>query len=79
VYAGGGETVTEADLHALREGDCIQSKLTGQTYLVTRNYGTRITAVCTVDVTHAEEWDVLYAVVAVAPTIPPDRYQEDTP
>jgi hypothetical protein len=71
--------VTEADLHALREGDCIQSKLTGQTYLVTRTYGTRVTAVCTVDVTHAGEWDVLYAVVEIAPKIPPGRYQAVEP
>jgi hypothetical protein len=63
--------MSEDDLHALREGDCIQSKLTGQTYLVTRNYGTHVTAVCTVDVTHAEEWDLMYAIVSIASTMPP--------
>lgn len=67
--------MTKADLHALREGDCLQSKLTGQTYIVTRHYGTRVTAVCTVDVTHAEEWDLLYAIVEIAPKIPPGRCQ----
>jgi hypothetical protein len=73
--------MTKADLSMLREGDCIQSKLTGQTYLVTRNYGTRITAVCTVDVTHAEEWDLMYAVVAISPTMPKAREHDlkDTP
>jgi hypothetical protein len=58
--------VSNDDLHALREGDCIQSTLTGQTYLVTGNYGTHVTAVCTVDVTHANEWDLVYRVLSIA-------------
>jgi hypothetical protein len=62
------------ELHALREGDCIQSKLTGQTYLVTGNYGMHVTAVCTVDVTHASEWTLVSRVIHRGETP-----QEDTP
>jgi hypothetical protein len=58
--------VSTDELHALREGDCIQSKLTGQTYIVTGNYGLSITAVCTAHVTHANEWDLVYRVRRIA-------------
>lgn len=54
--------MTQEELRGLREGDCIQSELTGQNFLVTANYGDRVTAVQTVDVTHADEWRLVYTV-----------------
>jgi hypothetical protein len=59
--------MTKAELRALHEGDCIQSRLTGQNFLVTGNYGTHVTAVQTVDVTHADEWILVYTVTPQAP------------
>ncbi len=54
--------MTLAELLALRPGDCIQSKLNHQNYIVTGTYGDRVTAVQTVDVRLPVEWRVVYKI-----------------
>ena len=58
--------MTKDQLRHLHEGDCIQSELTGLNYIVTGNYGDRVTAVQTVDVTCPEEWRLIYTVLPQA-------------
>lgn len=43
----------------LKTGDIIRSRLTGEGYVVTGQYGDRATAVKTVDVTNPGEWLVM--------------------
>lgn len=43
----------------LKTGDIIRSRLTGEGYVVTGQYGDRATAVRTVDVTNPDEWLVM--------------------
>jgi len=47
-------------LSDIRPGTLIRGKLSGDVYIVTGNYGTRLTAVRSVDVTHPPEWDVVH-------------------
>lgn len=46
-------------LMQLRTGDIVKSKFSGETYIVTANYGNRVTAVKTVDITHPNEWELI--------------------
>lgn len=48
-----------AALHELKVGDVIRGRSSGRMYIVTANYGTRVTAVDSADVTNAPEWEVL--------------------
>ena len=48
--------MTKSELYSLRTGDVIISELSGLTYVVTTNYGNRVTAVRSVDVTNPDEW-----------------------
>ena len=58
------------DLKSLTTGDIVRSA-DGATYIVTANYGDRVTAVRTVDITNPSEWDlVLKAEVTPPPTSP---------
>ena len=43
----------------LARGDIIRHKLNGESHIVTGNYGNRITAVRTVDMTNPDEWDLI--------------------
>ncbi len=47
------------EIKELRTGDIIRGKSKGVPYVVTANYGNRVTAVCSVDVTNPLEWEVL--------------------
>ena len=57
--------MTYKELKNLKPGDIIRSNSeggisrarSGVAYIVTAQYGRRVTAVCTVDVTNADEWD----------------------
>jgi hypothetical protein len=62
--------MTARQFQRLREGDCIQSRLTGQHYLVTGNYGDVVLAVQVVHATHPDEWDIVYTVTEIAATAP---------
>lgn len=44
------------DLRALSPGDVIKSNVDDEVFVVTGNYGGRVTAVMTVDVTNPDEW-----------------------
>lgn len=51
--------MTKDQMRNLQPGDTIRGKLSGNSYIVTANYGDRVTAVRTADVTNHEEWDVI--------------------
>jgi hypothetical protein len=59
--------VTERQFRQLREGDLIAHRASDLIFLVTGNYGGRVTAVRTVDVTNAEEWRLARKVRDEAP------------
>lgn len=48
--------MTRHEFKHLREGDIVQGQASGQAYIVTGNYGDRVTAVRTVDITQPDEW-----------------------
>ncbi len=48
--------MTKGELYSLRTGDVVIGKLSGLAYVVTANYGNRVTAVRTVDITNPDEW-----------------------
>lgn len=43
----------------LVRGDIVRSKLDHRTFVVTGNYGDRVIAVTSVDMTHPSEWEVV--------------------
>jgi hypothetical protein len=51
--------MSETEFQHLQPGDIIVSVFSGQPYLVAANYGTRVTAVQTADVTNASEWTLV--------------------
>jgi hypothetical protein len=51
--------MTEDQLGMLRIGDIIRHKDSGDALVVTGNYGGRVTAVRTYDVTNPSEWDIV--------------------
>jgi hypothetical protein len=48
------------NIRDLERGDIIRGKSTGIVYVVTGNYGNRVTAATTTDVTHAIEWEIFH-------------------
>jgi len=54
--------VTKEHMHTLIAGDCVRHKASGVSYIVTANYGERVTAVRTADITHPDEWEIVYEV-----------------
>ena len=53
------EFIPLTHLHHLQTGDVVRGKLSGKVYVVTGNYGDRVTAVQTADITNPPEWEVL--------------------
>ena len=51
--------MTELDMKKLQPGDVIRGKSSSHGFIVTANYGTRVTAVRTVDLTNPSEWDLV--------------------
>lgn len=51
--------MTRAEMNGLGPGDTIKHKGFGITFMVAANYGDRVTAVRTCDVTNWEEWEVV--------------------
>lgn len=49
--------MTPAQLKGLQRGDLVRHKGSGDSLVVTGNYGDRVTAVRTVDMTNPNEWD----------------------
>ena len=54
------EYIEITDIKDLNIGDIIKHKSERKSYIVTANYGDRVTAVLTVDVTNPIEWEVLH-------------------
>lgn len=52
--------MTPTQLKALKPGDLVRHKSSSSAYIVTGNYGDRVTAVRTVDLTNSAEWDVVH-------------------
>jgi len=52
--------MTKADFHELNVGDMITHDNDSHTYIVTGNYGGRVTAIQTVDTTNPTEWALRY-------------------
>lgn len=46
-------------LSDLQPGDIIQGRSSGDSFVVTANYGSHVTAVRTVDITNPDEWLVV--------------------
>jgi hypothetical protein len=59
--------MTPERFRRLRAGDQVQPVTGGEVYLVTAHYGTRVTAVRTIDLTNPQEW----ACLATAAPDPP--------
>jgi hypothetical protein len=52
--------MTQDQLKALRPGDIVQGKASMEIFVVTANYGDRVTAVKTVDITNPAEWNLVW-------------------
>jgi hypothetical protein len=51
--------MTYDEMRQLQPGDIVRGKGSSQSYVVTANYGSRVTAVRTVDLTNPSEWDLV--------------------
>lgn len=51
--------MTQDEFRALQPGAVVRSKANGLGYIVTANFGGRVTAVRTADLTNPCEWDVV--------------------
>jgi hypothetical protein len=54
-----GDKMTPKDMKSLDRGDLVRSKWEGRTYVVSANYGDRVTAVDTIDITNPSEWQLI--------------------
>src|SRR5574343_852292 len=54
-----GKNMQEKDFSALAPGDSIQHLLTKAIFIVTGNYGDRVTACATADATNPSEWKLV--------------------
>ncbi len=51
--------MTDDEMQNLKRGDLVRHKSGGRVYVVTDNYGGRVTAVRSVDITNSIEWDAI--------------------
>lgn len=51
------EKLTAESMKKLRNGDLVKHRLGPEVFVVTGNYGERVTAVRTVDITNPGEWE----------------------
>jgi hypothetical protein len=51
--------MTSEEFSALTPGQIVKSAFNGLAYIVTGNYGDRVTAVRTVDLTNPDEWTLV--------------------
>jgi len=51
----------------LREGDVVRGKFSAQIFIITANYGRRVTAVWTVDITNPDEFDIIHKAAGPGP------------
>lgn len=51
--------MTQEQFNKLDVGDLVKNKLNGETFVVTANYGRRVTAVKTADMSNPTEWEIV--------------------
>ena len=51
--------MTEEEMKALAPGDIVRGSVSGQSFVVTGNYGDHVTAVVTVDLTNEAQWSLV--------------------
>ncbi len=51
--------MTKKEFESLQPGDIVRGKSSFVSYIVTANYGNRVTAVHTADLTNPPEWDLV--------------------
>lgn len=49
----------EEDFKKLQIGDIVKGQFSGEIFVVTGNYGSHITAVKSVDMTHPQDWELI--------------------
>jgi len=54
-----GNNMQEKVFEKLQPGDIVKSNVTNINYIVTANYGNRMVAVCTADLTNPKEWTLI--------------------
>lgn len=52
--------MTKEEFKKLKPGDVVMNNGSLSTYIVSGNYGNRVTAVITIDLTNPSEWELLY-------------------
>lgn len=52
--------MTKEEFASLKVGDIVRGKLSQQAFVVTAHYGSRVTAVQTVDLTSPSEWELVW-------------------
>jgi hypothetical protein len=55
----GDRLMTNSEFQNLKPGDIVRGKSSNELYMVTGNYGGRVTAVKTVDMTNPPEWELV--------------------
>jgi len=48
--------MTKDEFAKLQQGNIVRGKTSAESYIVTANYGNRVTAVRTIDLTNPDEW-----------------------
>lgn len=51
--------MTKEQMSKLEQGDIVRGKLSGNSYVITANYGDYVIGVRTIHISHPEEWDVV--------------------
>jgi hypothetical protein len=57
----------------LQPGDIVQSEQDGIAYIVTDNYGDRVTAIRSIDITNPVEWNLICKTNADPAAVPPEK------
>jgi hypothetical protein len=56
--------MTQKQFNSLNRGDIVMPRGDSNTYIVTANYGDRVTAVNSVDITNPNEWKLMIKVTS---------------
>jgi len=64
--------MNKVDFNKLQPGDAVRHKGGGDVFLVTANYGGRVTAVRTADITNPDEWDIVIKRSAMGGIVSPE-------
>lgn len=61
----------------LKPGDVVKNTLSGNRFMVHSNYGDRVTAVQTADLTNPSEWELTYSPHGTEPIVPKEKNWRD--